>query len=721
MEKKELLYIELSLDLFKGRKGVPVGTEKQWGGKTFVKTPTGWKPKTNPKEKKQEDPKIQRNPKEEDPEKRVKQIEEFATKATDRQLEAATKDPKQDQEVKDIAQAEIEKRNGKEISEDSSKEVSLEDQVKEVGERLKELEALVSKDIDKKKAEPVKEIKKTGIMLGGHKIFIVMNGDKTGYKTQGMKSLKLESKEGESLSDFKERIKQTWQAQQNGEPTEVREKQPPKKESEGVKEIKKTGIMVDGHKMFITMNDDKTGYVSKGYGLKLESKEGESLPDFKERVKQALIDKFAEKNTEKKEEEPVAETKKEEKPIVETKKEKPIAETKKEEENLEPEKKDFSQKVKEKIEKYKKDYPISMESFDDTLAKNFTDLDQVDDFFKAYIGGVDEKDQYYAKYRNGHLRYSREQKDQFKKTIKSVVDGMSSVLDSKATRAFKSMSEEAKNKALEYLDNTPSIAARVIMRNISGESSSVLLGEENNPLLTDDQIILARQLGVQLALVESNRETICLPIFCQDYNGETYNCYDRALFSADEIEDGTVLDKYMEEAREAEVTKSQFAALELYEGNSFYKFLTEYMVKDGKVDRMSEDALGIGKTKYGSVEVAGKMATEVANRLNSYIDNNRIRENIVLSRRVNPFLNEAMFSQMALLRKGDTSVLKSIQSFSYTQKDVFGDFQITLLAKKGDPIANAKNGWELEFISKQDTKFKVLETGYNSIMIELIP
>ena len=72
------------------------------------------------------------------------------------------------------------------------------------------------------------------------------------------------------------------------------------------------------------------------------------------------------------------------------------------------------------------------------------------------------------------------------------------------------------------------------------------------------------------------------------------------------------------------------------------------------------------------------------------------------------------------MKKGDTGVLKSIQSFSYTQKDIFGDFQITLLAKKGDPIANAKNEWELEFISKQNSKFKVLETGYNSIVIELV-
>lgn len=695
MEKKELLYIELSLDLFKGRKGVPIGTEKQWGGKTFVKTPTGWKPKTGSKEKKQEDLKIQRNLKEEDSEKRVKQIEEFATKATDRQLEVATKDPKQDQEVKDIAQAEIEKRNGEGISENSSKETGMEDQVKKVEERLKELEALVSKDIDKKKKEPVKEIKKTGIMLDGHKIFIVMNDDKTGYKTQGMKALKLESKEGENLSDFKERIKQTWQAQQNGESIEADGKQPSDKESTGIKEIKKTGIMVDGHKMFIIMNEGKTGYVSKGYGLKLESKKGESLPDFKERVRQALADKFNRN----------------------TKKEAPTTETKEES----PERKEFLQRVGEKIEKYKESYPILMEDFNEVLVRNFTDLDQVDSFLKAYAGDFSEKEKYYSKYRNGDAGYSEVKKEQLEKAIRSTINGIAtSISDGKAIEAFKSVCEEAKDNALEYLSSDDEKATRIIMRATSGETSTVLLGEEENPFLNEEQIIMGRQLGVQLALIDTGKEPVCFPVLFQGYDGKKYACYDKSLYSTDDVEEGIVVDKYLKEAEEIKATKKQEKALELYAGNSFYRFLTEYMIKEGRVDRMDKDALARGESKYGNVEEAVKIAEGTAKIINNYIDENRIQENVVLSRRVSPFNNEAIFSQMALMKKGDTGVLKSIQSFSYTQKDTFGDFQITLLAKKGDPIANAKNAWELEFISKQNSKFKVLETGYNSMVIELV-
>lgn len=207
MEKKDLLIFEL--DLMKGRKGVPVGTEKQWGGRTFVKTPAGWRPKGEQREKKQE-PVANSTSKEKDPSlDRTKQLEEFAEKASDKQLEAAIDDPKQNPEVKDIAQVELDKRTGKRGEE----EEDVKEKIGKIEEELQSLKDSLSKDLDEKKKEPLKEIKKTGLLLDGHKVFIVMNENKTGYKTQGMKALKLESKEGESLSDFKKRIKETWKDQ----------------------------------------------------------------------------------------------------------------------------------------------------------------------------------------------------------------------------------------------------------------------------------------------------------------------------------------------------------------------------------------------------------------------------------------------------------------------------------------------------------------------------
>lgn len=207
MEKKDLLIFEL--DLMKGRKGVPVGTEKQWGGRTFVKTPAGWRPKGEQREKKQE-PVANSTSKEKDPSlDRTKQLEEFAEKASDKQLEAAIDDPKQNPEVKDIAQVELDKRTGRKDEE----EEDVKEKIGKIEEELQSLKDSLSKDLDEKKKEPLKEIKKTGLLLDGHKVFIVMNENKTGYKTQGMKALKLESKEGESLSDFKKRIKETWKDQ----------------------------------------------------------------------------------------------------------------------------------------------------------------------------------------------------------------------------------------------------------------------------------------------------------------------------------------------------------------------------------------------------------------------------------------------------------------------------------------------------------------------------
>lgn len=202
MEKKDLLIFEL--DLMKGRKGVPVGTEKQWGRRTFVKTPAGWRPKGEQHEKKQE-PVVNSTSKEKDPSlDRTKQLEEFAEKASNKQLEAAIDDPKQNPEVKDIAQVELDKRTGRKGEE----EEDVKEKIGKIEEELQSLKDSLSKDLDEKKKEPLKEIKKTGLLLDGHKVFIVMNENKTGYKTQGMKALKLESKEGESLNEFKERLKE---------------------------------------------------------------------------------------------------------------------------------------------------------------------------------------------------------------------------------------------------------------------------------------------------------------------------------------------------------------------------------------------------------------------------------------------------------------------------------------------------------------------------------
>lgn len=736
MKKEDLLSLDID-NIAKARKSAVIGEERVWSGITYVKTATGWKPKGNPHQKKEEAPSTKRDPKiedpsqqkgkkEDDPAKKVKKLEEYASKAKDSQLEAAIEDPNQNPEVKDVAQTELDRRE---------KETQKGD-LEALKDQLKELKELLTKDLDQTKEKKealgeIKVIKKTGLMLGGHKIFIVMNEDNTGYKTQGMKALKLESKEGESLSDFKERIKQTWAAQQNGTETKQEEKPVDKQKEEsqtptqiqsketsnkngGLKEIKKTGIMVDGHKMFITMNTDKTGYVSKGFGLNLESKEGESLVDFKNRVKQTLTDKLSGK-----------EQKKENDEVTEAVKDTVVDEEKREQKrNLTPtkERKEFLQRIKEKIKKYKEKDPDFMESFDESLVKDFTDLEQVDDFLKAYNGNIFERIDYFDKYRNKDIEYTEKEKTGLISKFQKEIDDFAKIFTNpKDATEFRQTVEETRKNAIKFLQKTnKSEGLNEVMSGVSGESSSPLLGEYN-ARLSDDAFYRARQLGIQQALVEQNKLPICLPIFYQKFKDTKYNCYDRALYTSDAIEEGEIIDKYIANAREHPASTSEEEALELYAGNSFYRFLVEYMFREGDIDKMNKEAKMRGESKFGSVEAAEKVAKKTIKDLNDYIDKNPIDENVILSRRVNTSHNEEIFAQMALMKKGDTGTFKSVQSFSYTQKEMFGNFQITLLAKKGDPIANAHNEWELEFISKQNTNFRVLETGYNSMVIELIP
>lgn len=90
----------------KAKKGSPIGTEKTWGGKVYVKTELGWRPKRRDKSGKEEDKTSKNSSK-------VNDINSFASKASDEQLQAAIKDKDASPEVKQAAQEELNKRNKK--------------------------------------------------------------------------------------------------------------------------------------------------------------------------------------------------------------------------------------------------------------------------------------------------------------------------------------------------------------------------------------------------------------------------------------------------------------------------------------------------------------------------------------------------------------------------------------------------------------------------------
>jgi hypothetical protein len=90
-----------------------IGEERTWGGKIYVKTTKGWRPKGKDSSSTKQD-ETERNQTSQ-PENKVQDkrsiLEEYAANATDRQLESAIKKQGQSDEVKQIARQELESRN----------------------------------------------------------------------------------------------------------------------------------------------------------------------------------------------------------------------------------------------------------------------------------------------------------------------------------------------------------------------------------------------------------------------------------------------------------------------------------------------------------------------------------------------------------------------------------------------------------------------------------
>lgn len=237
----------------KAKKGSPIGTEKTWGGKLYIKTEKGWKPKAKGGKKNEEES----TSKQSSTEILVKQ----ATSATDEQLKAAIKDPEANSELKKVAQEELNKRNEQQDSNDkSNKQFTVEDAYKNLLEAQEKGELELDQDVLDKIQEKLQESKK-----------------------------KKES-EKESIDNKLDKLKQEITGEIDKKLSDMT----------GFKKITQTYVKQDGKTVVIKMKGDNQ-YKATSPGFKLESKPYESLVDFKKRIKEEL-NKQQSTKTEKKEE-----------------------------------------------------------------------------------------------------------------------------------------------------------------------------------------------------------------------------------------------------------------------------------------------------------------------------------------------------------------------------------------------------------------------------------
>ena len=138
----------------KAKKGSPIGTEKTWGGKVYIKTDKGWKPKGKGTKKVDEEDSTSKHSS-------TETLTKQAASATDKQLKAAINDPEANSELKKVAQEELNKRNKQQDSDDkSNKQFTIEDAYKNLLEAQEKGELELSQDVLDEIQKKLQESKK---------------------------------------------------------------------------------------------------------------------------------------------------------------------------------------------------------------------------------------------------------------------------------------------------------------------------------------------------------------------------------------------------------------------------------------------------------------------------------------------------------------------------------------------------------------------------------
>lgn len=226
----------------KSKKGAPIGTERTYSnGKTYVKTENGWKPKSGAKKTKKEDDQTEKTSS------KVNDVNSYASKASDEQLQAAINDKDASPEIKQAAQEELSKRNPKKEDDGSDKIIDTlqklldaqkkgefklgEEMLNQIKEKLKTLkqkksesvtEETLNKKLDKLKEDisskidekfdklnGFKKITQTYVKVDGQTIVLNMKGEDR-YKAKKGKFY-MESEPKESLVEFKKRVKEAFE------------------------------------------------------------------------------------------------------------------------------------------------------------------------------------------------------------------------------------------------------------------------------------------------------------------------------------------------------------------------------------------------------------------------------------------------------------------------------------------------------------------------------
>lgn len=620
-------------EIMKAKKASPIGTEKTWGGKVYVKTANGWKPKGKGKSSKKTSNLKLKTAKVD--------YSQHASKASDEQLQAAINDKDASPEVKQAAQKEIENRKGKVSDDKSAKELGITSAL----QRILDAQEKGELDLDSSVLDKIKEK-------------LVKN--KEVKETKPIDEKTLDSK----LDKLKQDISDSIDKKLN--------------EMNGFKKITQTYVKVDGQTIVLNMKgEDK--YKAKKGSFYMESKPNEPLNEFKKRVKEEF------EKTLKKEEsksEPAVEAKKQEQSKVEEKVNKPVVKM----DSIKSQAgvimygkilQKFSEGKAVEFTENGIDYRFSRDEdkgeyiLEDLSNNKSTSWPQNQGAFvlKNKLGKLDAKEE------ENDVNFEAEKK--FKEFLKKRNSQNSTLSDDQRERFTKALDsvtvdEGIKEKFKDYIKN-----------------------EEFDEILDNySRLKTNYRAEVNKMLIDSGYLPVANGVLYSEWNGVKYK-----HFTGHNLDDRKEMENYYEEqGKKLKVTDTQSKALERYMGTD-YEAIRDY--------------------NYG--KGGGKNVPLMAKEIVEAIDKNPCKENLVLYRRLE--LRE-MNSLNELLNAEVGSIIedKSFGSFSLKQLNEFGnDFQITLLAKKGDDVANINNTiGEYEYLTQRASKFKVLAKGLNSIVVEMV-
>ena len=621
----------------KAKKSSPIGTEKTWGSKVYIKTANGWKPKGKGKSSKKD---------EQQSEAKTAKVDysQHASKASDEQLQAAINDKDASPEVKQAAQKEIESRKGKMSNDKSTDELGITSAL----QRILDAQEKGELDLDLSVINKIKE---------------KIAKNKEAKETKPIDERTLDSK----LDKLKQDISDSIDKKLN--------------EMNGFKKITQTYVKVDGQTIVLNMKgEDK--YKAKKGSFYMESKPNEPLNEFKKRVKEEF-----EKTLKKEESKP-----------------EPIAESKKPESTKVEEKKDKIDKPVVKMDSIKSQSGIIMygkilQKFSEGKAVEFTE-----NGVNYRFSRDEDKGEYILEdlSNNKSISWPQNQGAFVLKTKLEKIDTKEEKNDAKfeAEKEFKeflkkrnsqngTLDKEQKERFGKILDSV------TVDENIEKRFKNYIEDEDFEEILSKYPYLESTQRAeVNKVLIDSGYLPVANGVLYSEWNGVKYKHFTGHTFE-DEDE---MIDYYKKQGKKLKVTDTQSKALKRYM-NIDYEAIRDY---------------NYGKGGGTSVALMAKAIAEA-------IDKNPCKENLVLYRRLElrelNSLNELLNAEV-----GSVIEDKSFSSFSLKQMPSFGnDFQITLLAKKGDSVTNINNIIdEYEYLTQRFSKFKVLAKGLNSIVVEMV-